>query len=568
MSSLGTAIRNSLIPHDGAQMLCSAWGHVSNNLVAAAPELGESIAGGSLTLSMGSRFLPGTCEAIEQPRFEQQQCWGYAYSSPPLPEPPARTLPHDFVSDWPEGQYIQPWSMQTPVHLGFPFQDQHIITPPVYREQELAHQPFHGFPSGLDPMVLVQHDSHVYSGVPERSVADQEACALPVIGECESMAPVLESPLSPFSSLSVAPQEQFTFQMFDQVPLFNFSEDPPRLDHSASTGRPETTRTSDGYATQAVFVPCTTSQDSPFQPVSPDAPPETSWSDYHHQSPAIPSPVLQPRPIEQPFWGLEVTGTFTFDVSQATPYFDFSHHVPPPPEEVDVIPRTSNDANDAWPPSCASCEDRLPFDQGVQSQWALDDSASQPQEAALSPQPFAPAEQAGSATVDAEPSATGGEMTVDGDDSSSDSDSDDSDTDTDMDFDSDSSSSSSDDDSDSDSDSDSSEEEDEVVVVAEAACKTDASSKAQDDVQGGVPANKNTATAAAAMDEAADSDSSDSDSDGYYEHISTPTPPGAPDDDDSSSSDEDMSDHEEEDRLYWERFYTPRHRRQQPGLSG
>ena len=603
MSSLGTAIRNSQVPwHDGAQLLRSARDHVSNHVVATVPELGEHIAGGSLPLSMGSRFLPGTCEAlaIEQTHFEQQQCQGYARSpltSPPLPEPPVQMFPQDFVSDWQEEQYFQPRSMQTPVHHGFPYQDQHITIPPVYRQQELDHQSFHGFPSRLDSMALVQRGSHVYSDVPDRPMADQEPCA--------SFAPVIKSLLPPFSSLPVAPQEQFTFHLLDHVPLFQFSEHSPRLDHSppsTSPARPETpemARTFDGYATTAVFVPCTTSQDEPShsssRPMPFDASPETMWSNYYHQSPTITSPVLQPCHIAQPFSGLRVYGAFTFDVSRVIPYFDFSHRVPPPPPphpdgiELDVIPQTttamsfpsnSQEMNNAWPPISASSEYPLPqlsFDQGVQIQPVLRDPAFQPQEVVLNPlphRPFAPAEQAGSATCDTatpdvEPSTTGAKMKVDsddGDDGGSDSDSSDSDSDTDMDSDSDSSSS--DDDSDSDSDSDSCEDENDAVAT-ETVCKTssrapDASSKAQDDVPG-VPTNKDTPTPATAMDDGADSDS-DSDSDGDSEYVPTPAPPGVSNNDDSSSSDEDMSDHEEEDRLYWERFYTPRHRRQ-PDVS-
>ena len=609
MSSLGAAIYNSLIPwHDGARILCSAWDHVSNDHVAAAPEMGEPIEGGLLPLSMGSQILPGTCEAmtIEQTQPEQQQCWGYAHSpltSPPFPEPPVQTLPRDFVSDWQEEQYIHPLSMQTLIHPGFPCQDQHTTTPPVHKEIKLDHQPSYGFPSGLDSMEIMPHESHVYSGVPGRPMANHEACALPTYGRCASLAPVFELPLPPFSSPTFAPQEQFTFQLLKNVPPFQFSEDALRFDHSpksASPARPdapEMAPTSDGCATTAIFVPCTasdsrdgSSRSSP-RPVPFHQPSESVWSDYHHQSPTLTSPVLLPR---QSFWNLGVTGTFTFDISRVAPYFDFSHHVPPPrphPEgvESEVVPHASIGVNGAWLPISASSEyplRQVSSDQGAQSQreQALRDPASQPQAVVFNHpprQPFSPAEQADSATggivtPDAEPSPTGANMSVDGDDgdgSSSDSDSSyssDSDTDTDADMDSDSDSSSSDDDSDSDSDDDSSDDESDAVAT-EAVCKTssrapDVSSKAQDDVQG-LPTNKDTsAPAAATKDHKADSDS-DSGSEGYCEHMSTSTPPGAPNNDGSSSSDEDMSDHEEEYRLYWERFYTPRHRRQ-PELSG
>ncbi|KAH9044192.1 hypothetical protein EDB84DRAFT_1470675, partial [Lactarius hengduanensis] len=234
MSSLGTVIRNSQTHwHDGTQLLHSTWDHVSNYVVTAVPELGEHIAEGSLPLSMGSRFLPGTCEAltIEQTQFEQQRCWGYVRSpltSLPLPEPSVQTLPPNFVSDWQEKQYIQPRSMQTPVHHGFPYQDQHITTPPVYRRQELDHRFFHGFPSGLDSITLVQHGPHVYSDIPEWTMADQE----PIFEQRASLAPVMESPL-PFSSLPIGSQEKFTFQSLDNLPLFEFSEDAPLLDHSS-----------------------------------------------------------------------------------------------------------------------------------------------------------------------------------------------------------------------------------------------------------------------------------------------------------------------------------------------
>ncbi|KAH9164902.1 hypothetical protein EDB89DRAFT_2077453 [Lactarius sanguifluus] len=572
MSSLGTVIRNSQTHwHDGAQLLHST-DHVSNYIVRTVPELGEHISGGSLPLSMGSRFLPGTCEAltIEQTQFEQQQCWGYVHSphmSLPPPEPPVQTLPPNFVSDWQEKQYNQPRSMQTPVHHGFPYQDQHITTPPVYRQQELDHRSFHCFPSGLDSTTLVQHGSHVYSDIPEWPMADQER----IFEQRASLAPVMESPLPPFSSLPIGSQEKFTFQSHDSLPLFEFSEDAPLLDHSPPSTSPpraetcEMARTSDGYATTTLFVPCTTSQDefshSSSRPMPIDAPPEAAWSNYHHRLPIITSPVIQPRHIAQPFFGLRVSGTFTFDVSRVVPYFDFSHHLSLPPPvgiELDVIPQgttamsfpsNSQEMNgDAWSPP-----QQLLFDQGVQIQQAPRDT-SRPQEVVSNPphhQPFSPAEQGNSATGDtATPSTTGAKMSVDsndGDDSSSDSDSSDS-----SDMDSDSDSSSSGDDSDSDSD-DSSEDENDAVAT-KTVCKTssrppDASSKAQDDVQV-VPTDK---------DKGADSDSDD---DEY-----TPTPalaPGASNNGDSSS-DEDMSDHEEEDRLYWEKFYTPRHRRQPDG---
>lgn len=579
MSSLRTVTRNSQTHwHDGAQLLHSTWDHVSNYVVTAVPELGEHIAGGSLPLSMGSRFLPGTCEAltIEQSQFEQQRCWGYVRSpltSLPLPEPPVQTLPPNFVSDWQEKQYIQPRSMQTPVHHGSSYQDQHITTPPVYRQQELDHRSFHGFPSELDSITLVQHGSHVYSDIPEWTMADRE----PIFEQRASLAPVMDSPL-PFSSLPIGSQEKFTFQSLDNLPLFEFSEDAPLLDHCPPSTSPpraeksEMARSSDGYATTTVFVPCTTSQDefshSSSRPMPIDALPEAAWSNYHHRSPTITSPVIQPRHIAQPFFGLRVSGTFTFDVSRVIPYFDFSHHISPPPPvgiELDVIPQGTtamsfpNNPQEmnggAWPPP-----QQLSFDQGVQIQQAPRDTASRPQGVVSNPLPHQPAEQGNSATGDtATPSTTGAKMSVDsddGDDSSSDSDSSDSsDTDSDTDMDSDSDSSSSGDDSDSDSD-DSSEDENDAVAT-ETVCKTssrppDASSKVQDDVQG-VPTDKDKGT------------NSDSDDDEYTPPLAPA--PGASNNDDSPSSDEDMSDHEEEDRLYWEKFYAPRHRRQ-PDVSG
>ncbi|KAH9062388.1 hypothetical protein EDB87DRAFT_1682049 [Lactarius vividus] len=574
-SSLGTLIRNSRTHwHDGAQLLHSTWDHVSNYVVTVVPELGEHITEGSLPHSMGSRFLPGTCEAltIEHTQFEQQQHYGYVRSpltSLPLPEPPVQTFPPNFVSDWQGKQYNQLRSMQTPVYHRFPYQDQHIITPPVYRQQELHRRSF----SELDSITLVQHGSHVYSDIPERPMADPE----PIFKQRASLAPVIESPLPPFSSLPIDSQEKFTFRLLDDLPLFEFSEDAPLLDHSppsTSPARPETSkmaRTSDGYATTTVFVPCTTSQDEfshpSSRPMSFDTPPKAVWSSYHHQSPTITSPVLQPRHIAQPFSGLRVAGTFTFDVSQVIPYFDFSHHLPLPSVgiELDVVPQGTTtmsfpsnpqEMNGAWPPP-----QQLSFDQGVQIQQVPCDTAFRPEEVVSNPlphQPFPPTEQANSATVNtATRSSSGAKMSVDGnvgDDSSSDSDSSDSsDSDSDTDMDSDSDSSSSGDNSDSDSD-DSSEDESDAVAT-ETICKTssrppDATSKAQDDVQG-VSTDKN---------KVADSDSDD---DEYTPALA----PGASNNDDSSSSDEDMSEHEEEDRLYWEKFYTPRHRRQ-PDVLG
>ena len=590
MSSIEAANHDYVAPWlDSAQLLRSAWGHDSNHLVAAAPQLGEHIADRSLPLSTGSHFLPGTCEALatEQTQIERQRCWGYSHSaltSPPLPEPPAHTISQDFVSGLQGEQSSQPWTMQTPLHHRFPYQDQHI-SPPIYELQDLGHQPL--VHQSLDSVAPMQeHGSHVYSDGPERPVEPRE----PAFGRCASLAPVSESHLPPFASLPVAPQAQFTFQLIDHAPLFQFSEDAPHIDHSPPItpppARPETpdlARTTEEHTTTAVFVPYSTSQDesshSASQRVPFAAPPEAVWSSCHHQSPTtITSPVLsQTCHMERPFWGLGATESFTFDVSQVTPYFDFSCHVlpPTPPHaddiELDIIPQ----ATAAIPlPSDRQAVSGAPPPisvQGVQDQQTPRDPASQSQEIVSNPpprQPPASTEQTGSATGDTaalntEPSTAGNKMTVDSDDDDDESSSDsDSDSDMDSDSDSDSSSDDDDDDSDSDSDSDSSEEEESDAMATETVGKTssvvpDAPSKAQDDVQG-VATNKDTSTPPAPAKD--DGNDSDSDSDGYFEHVSTPTPPGASNDDDSSS-DEDMSDHEEEYRQYWEMLYTPRHRR-------
>ncbi|KAI9442683.1 hypothetical protein H4582DRAFT_1303489 [Lactarius indigo] len=232
-----------------------------------------------------------------------------------------------------------------------------------------------------------------------------------------SLTPVIESSLPPFSSLPVASQEQFTFQLLDNVPLFQFSKDVPLLDHKppsispARPGTPEIACTSDRYATTAVFVPA---QDEfshpPPWPMPFDAQPETAWPNYHHQSP-ITSPVFQSQHIAQPFLGLRIAGTFTFDVSPMIPYFDFSHHLPPAPPngiEFDVIPQAttaiqsnSQEMNDAWPPISASREyipQHLSFDRGVRIQQVPRNVAPHPQGAMSNPlaQPFALAEHSGS----------------------------------------------------------------------------------------------------------------------------------------------------------------------------
>jgi hypothetical protein len=465
---------DSVVPwHDGAQLLRSAWDHVSNHLVTAAAP--EHITERSLPPAVDSQLFPGTCEAL-QTQFEQQQCWGYAHSP-----------------------------ITSPLHHGSP----HV--------QEPSHQ-------GFQSVAPLQHGSHAFSNGPELPVAVREPEPQGVFGK--------HAPLASFSSLAVAPQEKFTFQLLDYVPLFQFSEDAPRFcAHNtppAGPMIPEMACTADGYANTAVFVPCSTST-SQIESSRSSSQPVPYY--HNHQSPTIASPVLQ-----QPFWNLGVTGTFTFEVSQVTPYFDFSHHVPPPPQphhgiKLDVAPQ-----------------------------------------AATGTQP-SPAKHAGSttgdiATLNAGPSTTGAKMTVDGsdddDDYNSDSDSSDSsdsesDSDSDMDSDSDS-------DDDTDTDTDSEDEEDDAMAT-ETVCKTssrapDASSNVQDVVQR-VSASKDASapSTAASKDDSADSDS---DSDGYFEHVSTPAIAGASndDDDDSSTSDEDMSDHEEEDRLYWEMLYAPRHQRQ------
>jgi hypothetical protein len=474
-------------------------------------------------------------------------------------------------------------------------QNQQIATP-VYGQQELNHQPFlTSFPSGLDSMALVQHGSHVYSTGPEQPVAGQDRePRVPAFEQCAPLAPALESSLPPFSSLRVA-QEQFTFQLLDHVPLFQFSDDPPHHSPTAPPARPETSdapRSTGGYTTTAVSVPYSISQDessySSSQPVPFDAPPEAVWpTNYYHQSPTSSSPLLQQPHFERPFSNLDVTGTFTFDVSQVIPYFDFSPHVPPPPPPPPVppphpdgiaipLPRGPQVMSDARPPIPANreCPSRqMSFDQGVQSQQTPSDPGSQPQEVVVNPlpsQPPTPTGQADSAT-DAEPSPTGAKMTVDGDDNDNDNDDDDgdnessSDSNSDSDMDSDSDSSNDDSDSDSDSD-DSSEDESDAMATSTIVCKTSSSRRASDassiaqDVVLRVPADKDSSspTTATTKDDETDSDS---DSDGYFEHVSTPATTGVSNDGDESSSDEDMSDHEEEYRLYWEMFYTPRHRR-------
>ena len=236
-------------------------------------------------------------------------------------------------------------------------------------------------------------------------------------------------------------------------------------------------------------------------------------------SQVTPYPVLsQPCHMERPFLGLGATESFTFDVSQVTPYFDFSCHVlpPTPPHadeiEFDVIPQAAA-AIPCPSDSQVMSGARPPISfQGVQNQQTPRDPASPSQEFILKPLPrqlSASAEQPGSITGDTaalvtEPSTTEARTTIDcGDDSSSDSDSD-------MDSDSDSgSSSSSGNDSDSDSDSDSSAEESDAMATGTvgktSSVVPDASSKAQNDLQG-VPSNKNTSAPAPARDGGADSD--------------------------------------------------------------
>ena len=494
--SFKTAIHNTVVPwHDGAQMLRSAWDHVSNHLVAAATPEPILIAEKSLPPPcIDSQLFPGTCEAlaIEQTQFEQQQCRGYAHSS--------LTSPLNHVS------------------------------PPVYDQQEeLTHQ---GFPTAVAPM---QHGSHAFfSAGPEQPVT-----------HAFGLSPVLESPLPPFSSLSVAPQEQFTFQLLDHAPMYQFSQDAPRLGPQSA---PPT----------AVFVP---HNESSFYSPPSDAPPEAVWSPCrHHQSPTF---APQPRHMEQPFWGLgvHVTGTFTFEVSQVTPCFDFSNHVPPPPHHG--LGHTATLPSDLQNMSRSPLQQLSSFDQGIQTPRNSTSQQPQPQETFDSP--TSPAKQASVA----EPSTKGAKMTVDNSDddddddysSNSDSDSDsESDSDSDMDSDSDTG-------TDSEDEDEEDEEDDAMATETISVCKTsscgapDASSNAQDDVR-----SKDTSAPASALDGPSHDSDSDSD-DGYFEHISTPATTGG-DDNGDSSSDEDMSDHEEEDRLYWEMLYAPRHRRQQPVSVG
>ena len=132
MSSIGTAIHDSVaLWLDNAQLLRSAWDHVSNHLVTAALELGEHITGRSLPPSMGPHFLPGMCEAlaIEQTQFEQQQCWESGHSplmSPPLSEP----YNVAGLCARPAGTILPALNNADPLHI-FPYQDQHI-SPPIY----------------------------------------------------------------------------------------------------------------------------------------------------------------------------------------------------------------------------------------------------------------------------------------------------------------------------------------------------------------------------------------------------------------------------------------------------
>ena len=568
---------------------------------------GDSVAPASTSVpSLGTEIHDSVVPWLDGDTPLPHSAWGYgsnhlvpAATSPPFFEPQVQPLPQDFVSRQQGERYSQS------IHHLFPSSpDQHIAAP-VYGQQE---QPFRtSFPSrldsmALDSMALVQRGSHVYSTGPEQPVAvqdrDSEPRVPPAFEQCTSLA--LESPLPPFSSLRVA-QEQFTFQFLDHVPLFQFSDDTPRLGHRSSTAppaRPETsdlTRSTDGYTTTAVSVPYSISQDEPSylssQPVPFDAPPQAvSSTNYYSQSPISSSPLLQQRHFPPPFSDLDVTGTFTFDISQVIPYFDFSPHVPPPPSpppppppQPDGIaiplPRDPQVMSDARPPIPANreCPSRqMSFDQGVPSPQTPIDPASQPQEVVVDPlpsQPPTPVGQADSTTggivgPDAEPSPTGAIMSIDGTDDDDDDESG-SDSNSDMDSDSDSSD---DDSDDSDSDSESSEDESDAMATdTEIVCKTsssrasEASSKAQDVVLR-VPADKDSysPTTATTKDDETDSDSDSSD--GYFEHVSTPATTTGASNDDDSSSDEDMSDHEEEYRLYWEMFYTPRHRRP-PQLS-
>ena len=567
---------------------------------------GDSVAPASTSVpSLGTEIHDSVVPWLDGDTPLPHSAWGYgsnhlvpAATSPPFFERPVQPLPQDFVSRQQGERYFQS------IHHLFPSSpDQHIAAP-VYGQQE---QPFRtSFPSrldsmALDSMALVQRGSHVYSTGPEQPVAvqdrDSEPHVPPAFEQCASLA--LESPLPPFSSLRVA-QEQFTFQFLDHVPLFQFSDDTPRLGHRSPTAppaRPETsdlTRSTDGYTTTAVSVPYSISQDESSylssQPVPFDAPPQAvSSTNYYSQSPISSSPLLQQRHFPPPFSDLDVTGTFTFDISQVIPYFDFSPHVPPPPSpppppppQPDGIaiplPRDPQVMSDARPPIPANreCPSRqMSFDQGVQSPQTPIDPASQPQEDVvnlLPSQPPTPVGQADSTTggivgPDAEPSPTGAIMSIDGTDDDDDESGSDSNSDMDPD-----SNSSDDDSDDSDSDSESSEDESDAMATdTEIVCKTsssrasEASSKAQDVVLR-VPADKDSysPTTATTKDDETDSDSDSSD--GYFEHVSTPATTTGASNDDDSSSDEDMSDHEEEYRLYWEMFYTPRHRRP-PQLS-
>ncbi|KAI0248204.1 hypothetical protein BJV78DRAFT_1284990 [Lactifluus subvellereus] len=551
MSSLGTSICNSV--YEGAESMLLAWQNAAHGPVMEAPVRAECIAERLLPLSMTTGNLPGSCEAfaIESAYLVQQRYRenGQLPNVPQVPEPPIQAYSQCFVSNWQEEQPSQSQPVQMPVYHAASYQHQQ---PPV-PVSPMAYEPvFHCSPSTLLSSTSPQHQ-HIDLDVPEQLMADPQH-APPAEEKCTNHASQSRSfedtpgpVLSGCSSSYIPSVLEGALACLTSCPPEALSSTPPQVvPLSETVSEPVPSARADLYGSKWVS----------------------------HQSPATTDFSPQPY-VVRPFRDLQVTEPFTFNVLShtATPYFDFSHHVPltAAPCSQDAEPMSIRDASlDAIHASQSVIVEHAPmqsFAQNIHPPPMLSaQPPAQPQE--VIPQTVVPTESAAVMTSgDAAMSAPGTgttdtEMDADSDDDSC-SDSDSSDSDSEMDSDSDS--------SDDDSDSDSSDDEEATATdtggsnTQGPARNNPAKNKAPNpalDTQStsqnaaSIPNNDQSSTALKDIDGKADTDE---DSDGDSEYI--PPPPGQSKLADDSSSDSDMSDHEEEDRIYWEQFYTPKHRR-------
>ena len=543
MSSLKSSTCNP-VEYEGTGPMLSAWQNGLHDCVMEAPARAECISEGLLSLSTTTGNLPGSCEGFEiQPAHLAQQRYreyGQLPNVLQVPEPPIQAYSQCFVSNWQEEQPSQPQPMQIPVYHAESYHHQQPPAPVL----PMAHEPmFHCSQSTLDSITCPQRQ-YPDLDVPEQFMADPQ-----------------HSPPAEEKCANHASQSRF----FEDTPgpvLSRYSASyTPVLEGASAcpTSRPPEAFSS----TSPQGVPLSETVSAPGASARADlyAP---NW--VSHQPPAMTDSSPQPY-VVRPFRDLQATESYTFNVlpHTATPSFNFSHNVPPATSpcsrEADAMSSrdTLLDAIHAWQSGIAEHPPMQSFSQIVYPPSMLSTQPpAQPQE--VIPQTISPTESAAVMTPgDAAMSAPGSgttdtEMDADSDDDSC------SDTDSEIDSDSESS----DDDSDSDSSDDEGTGTDTGAHTQGPARNNPAKNMTLNPALDTQSTSQNAASipnkdqSSTAPKDTTGKDDTDEDSDGDTEYI--PPPPGESNLADDSSSDSDMSDHEEEDRIYWEQFYS-RHRR-------